>query len=180
MLGALVHAVVGQAMVSTSSGYDSERQCSSEKCIIDYCTSTSYCGDVLQVYNLCVASGINLFDTADSYGTGRLDGKSEQLLVSPSLHHSHPLQLPVTSVTVGTALVPHEWLQDAASLLLRSTAAGRSCVRPRRVLHATSACSIRTAIALCNCTAMRTTRLYRCAHRAPVLPCAPPAGQVCS
>ena len=35
-----------------------------------------------QVYNLCVSQGVNLFDTADSYGTGKLAGKSEQLLVS--------------------------------------------------------------------------------------------------
>ena len=33
-----------------------------------------------QVFNLLVSSGINLFDTADSYGTGRLNGRSEQLL----------------------------------------------------------------------------------------------------
>jgi len=32
------------------------------------------------VFNLAVRSGINLFDTADSYGTGRLEGRSEQLL----------------------------------------------------------------------------------------------------
>ncbi len=36
----------------------------------------------LQVFNLVVSKGINFFDTADSYGTGRLNGKSEQLLVS--------------------------------------------------------------------------------------------------
>ena len=35
----------------------------------------------VQVYNLCVSQGVNLFDTADSYGTGKLAGKSEQLLV---------------------------------------------------------------------------------------------------
>lgn len=34
----------------------------------------------LQVFNLAVSRGINLFDTADSYGTGRLNGRSEQLL----------------------------------------------------------------------------------------------------
>jgi hypothetical protein len=34
-----------------------------------------------QVYNLMVSNGINFFDTADSYGTGRLNGRSELLLV---------------------------------------------------------------------------------------------------
>ncbi|XP_017973263.1 PREDICTED: pyridoxal reductase, chloroplastic isoform X2 [Theobroma cacao] len=33
-----------------------------------------------QVFNLAVENGINLFDTADSYGTGRLNGQSEKLL----------------------------------------------------------------------------------------------------
>jgi len=29
---------------------------------------------------LVVAAGVNVFDTADSYGTGALNGRSEQLL----------------------------------------------------------------------------------------------------
>lgn len=37
--------------------------------------------DQLQaVFNLCVSSGVTLFDTGDSYGTGKLNGRSEQLL----------------------------------------------------------------------------------------------------
>ncbi|KAL6127287.1 hypothetical protein ACLB2K_075328 [Fragaria x ananassa] len=36
--------------------------------------------ELQQVFNLAVDNGINLFDTADSYGTGRLNGKSEKLL----------------------------------------------------------------------------------------------------
>jgi pyridoxine 4-dehydrogenase len=32
------------------------------------------------VWNTAVAAGINLFDTADSYGTGDLNGRSEMLL----------------------------------------------------------------------------------------------------
>ncbi|CAN0922700.1 Pyridoxal reductase, chloroplastic [Linum grandiflorum] len=33
-----------------------------------------------RIFNLGVENGINLFDTADSYGTGRLNGQSEKLL----------------------------------------------------------------------------------------------------
>ncbi|XP_057950781.1 pyridoxal reductase, chloroplastic isoform X2 [Malania oleifera] len=33
-----------------------------------------------KTFNLAVENGINLFDTADSYGTGRLNGRSEKLL----------------------------------------------------------------------------------------------------
>jgi pyridoxine 4-dehydrogenase len=36
--------------------------------------------ELQQVFDLVVSSGINLFDTADSYGTGKLNGRSEQLL----------------------------------------------------------------------------------------------------
>ncbi|MBD2300917.1 aldo/keto reductase [Nostoc sp. FACHB-190] len=32
------------------------------------------------VFNLCVSNGVTLFDTGDSYGTGRLNGRSELLL----------------------------------------------------------------------------------------------------
>ncbi|KAF8364531.1 hypothetical protein HHK36_033503 [Tetracentron sinense] len=37
-------------------------------------------GDLQQTFDLAVRNGINLFDTADSYGTGRLNGQSERLL----------------------------------------------------------------------------------------------------
>lgn len=33
-----------------------------------------------QTFKIAVDNGINLFDTADSYGTGRLNGQSEKLL----------------------------------------------------------------------------------------------------
>ena len=36
--------------------------------------------ELQEVFNLVVSSGINVFDTADSYGTGKLNGRSEQLL----------------------------------------------------------------------------------------------------
>ncbi|CAK9158225.1 unnamed protein product [Ilex paraguariensis] len=36
--------------------------------------------ELQEVFNLAVENGINLFDTADSYGTGRLNGQSEKLL----------------------------------------------------------------------------------------------------
>lgn len=36
--------------------------------------------ELQQVFNLAISKGINLFDTADSYGTGKLNGRSEILL----------------------------------------------------------------------------------------------------
>jgi pyridoxine 4-dehydrogenase len=36
--------------------------------------------ELKRVFDLAISKGVNLFDTADSYGTGRLNGKSELLL----------------------------------------------------------------------------------------------------
>jgi len=36
--------------------------------------------ELQEVFNLCLSRGVNLFDTADSYGTGALNGRSEKLL----------------------------------------------------------------------------------------------------
>lgn len=36
--------------------------------------------ELQRTFNLAVDNGINLFDTADSYGTGKLNGQSEKLL----------------------------------------------------------------------------------------------------
>lgn len=36
--------------------------------------------ELQQVFNVAVDKGINLFDTADSYGTGKFNGRSELLL----------------------------------------------------------------------------------------------------
>ena len=36
--------------------------------------------ELQEVFNLCVSNGVTLFDTGDSYGTGKLNGQSEKLL----------------------------------------------------------------------------------------------------
>lgn len=36
--------------------------------------------ELQQTFNLAVENGIYLFDTADSYGTGKFNGQSEKLL----------------------------------------------------------------------------------------------------
>jgi diketogulonate reductase-like aldo/keto reductase len=36
--------------------------------------------ELQEVFNFAVENGVNIFDTADSYGTGRLNGRSELLL----------------------------------------------------------------------------------------------------
>jgi pyridoxine 4-dehydrogenase len=36
--------------------------------------------ELQECFNLALKNGINIFDTADSYGTGKLNGQSERLL----------------------------------------------------------------------------------------------------
>ncbi len=36
--------------------------------------------ELQEVFNFCVSNGVTLFDTGDSYGTGKLNGQSEKLL----------------------------------------------------------------------------------------------------
>lgn len=52
--------------------------------------------ELQQVFNLAVENGINLFDTADSYGTGKLNGQSERLLgkfISDVSGKKNPMEL---------------------------------------------------------------------------------------
>ena len=61
---------------------------------------------VLQVFNFVVGKGINLFDTADSYGTGRLNGQSEKLL------GRFTAQLPQRQqerMAIATKIAPYPW-----------------------------------------------------------------------
>ncbi|GAB4823494.1 hypothetical protein N2152v2_010540 [Parachlorella kessleri] len=64
--------------------------------------------ELQEVFNLVVSSGINLFDTADSYGTGRLNGRSEQLL--GQFIEEYPGSGRVrNNVRVATKLAPYPW-----------------------------------------------------------------------
>lgn len=58
------------------------------------------------VFNYCVENGVTLFDTGDSYGTGRLKGRSESLLgqFSQAYQGDHRNQ-----ICVGTKLAPYPW-----------------------------------------------------------------------
>jgi pyridoxine 4-dehydrogenase len=58
------------------------------------------------VFNLCVNNGVTLFDTGDSYGTGRLNGQSEKLLgqFAKAYEGSHQ-----TQICIATKLAPYPW-----------------------------------------------------------------------
>jgi pyridoxine 4-dehydrogenase len=58
------------------------------------------------VFNLCVNSGVTLFDTGDSYGTGRLNGQSEKLLGQFSEAYRGANQ---DQICIATKLAPYPW-----------------------------------------------------------------------
>lgn len=63
--------------------------------------------DQLQaVFNLCVSKGVTLFDTGDSYGTGRLNGRSEQLLGRFSREYQG---LGKDNICIATKLAAYPW-----------------------------------------------------------------------
>lgn len=56
--------------------------------------------ELQQIFNLAVESGVNLFDTADSYGTGRLNGQSEKLLGKFIREYLGHFLLPIFSLLI--------------------------------------------------------------------------------
>jgi pyridoxine 4-dehydrogenase len=62
--------------------------------------------DLQAVFDLCVSSGVTLFDTGDSYGTGRLNGRSETLLGRFARSYAGKNQL---DICIATKLAPYPW-----------------------------------------------------------------------
>ncbi|KAJ6969578.1 pyridoxal reductase [Populus alba x Populus x berolinensis] len=63
--------------------------------------------DLQQTFNLAVENGINLFDTADSYGTGRLNGQSEKLL--GKFIQEFPGQQMRNDIVIATKFAAYPW-----------------------------------------------------------------------
>lgn len=71
--------------------------------------------DQLQaVFNLCVSNGVTLFDTGDSYGTGKLNGRSEQLLGQFSKDYSGSNQ---NNICIATKLAAYPWRLTRQSMV---------------------------------------------------------------
>lgn len=71
--------------------------------------------DQLQaVFNLCVSKGVTLFDTGDSYGTGRLNGRSEQLLGRFSREYLGPNK---DDICIATKLAAYPWRLTRKSMI---------------------------------------------------------------
>ncbi|KAF2574193.1 hypothetical protein F2Q70_00004823 [Brassica cretica] len=61
-----------------------------------------------QAFELALENGINLFDTADSYGTGRLNGQSERLL-GQFIKQSQALKGKQSEVVIATKFAAYPW-----------------------------------------------------------------------
>ena len=59
-----------------------------------------------EVFNLCVSNGVTLFDTGDSYGTGKLNGRSEMLLGKFTSEYRGANQ---ENICLATKLAPYPW-----------------------------------------------------------------------
>lgn len=66
------------------------------------------------VFNLCVSNGVTLFDTGDSYGTGRLNGRSELLLGKFSQEYQGVNQ---ENICIATKLAAYPWRWTRQSMI---------------------------------------------------------------
>ncbi|XP_074380586.1 pyridoxal reductase, chloroplastic isoform X3 [Apium graveolens] len=64
--------------------------------------------ELQEVFNLAVENGVNLFDTADSYGTGKLSGQSEKLLGKFIREFRGQKQL-AEDVVIATKFAAYPW-----------------------------------------------------------------------
>jgi pyridoxine 4-dehydrogenase len=65
-------------------------------------------------FNLCVSNGVTLFDTGDSYGTGKLNGRSEQLLGQFSEQYQGANK---ESICIATKLAAYPWRLTRKSMI---------------------------------------------------------------
>jgi pyridoxine 4-dehydrogenase len=67
-----------------------------------------------EVFNLCVSNGVTLFDTGDSYGTGRLNGRSELLL---GRFNREYVGLGKDNICIATKLAAYPWRWTRQSMV---------------------------------------------------------------
>ncbi len=74
------------------------------------------------VFDLCVSNGVSLFDTGDSYGTGRLNGRSELLLGQFSEQYSGPGK---NQICIATKLAAYPWRLTRRSMVSAGQASAK-------------------------------------------------------
>jgi pyridoxine 4-dehydrogenase len=83
---------------------------------------TSMDNDLQTVFNLCVSNGVTLFDTGDSYGTGKLNGRSEQLLGQFSQTYQGANQ---NNICIATKLAAYPWRLTSRSIVSAAKASAQ-------------------------------------------------------
>ncbi len=76
-------------------------------------------GELQEVFNFCVKNGVTLFDTGDSYGTGKLKGQSEKLLGKFSREYAGDNQ---DNICLATKLAPYPWRLTRKSMVAAGNA----------------------------------------------------------
>lgn len=75
-----------------------------------------------EVFNLCVSNGVTLFDTGDSYGTGKLNGRSESLLGQFSREYSG---INSEQICIATKLAAYPWRLTRNSMISAGKASAK-------------------------------------------------------
>ncbi len=83
--------------------------------------------DLQAVFNHCVDEGMTLFDSGDSYGTGKLQGRSETLLGQFAQAYTGVHQ---EQIQLATKLAPYPWRLTAGSLVKAGMASAERLGRP--------------------------------------------------
>lgn len=79
------------------------------------------------VFDYCVRQGVTLFDTGDSYGTGRLNGRSEQLLGQFAQAYTGSNQ---NKICMATKLAAYPWRLTRRSMVAACNASAKRLKRP--------------------------------------------------
>jgi len=80
-----------------------------------------------QVFNFCVDNGVTLFDTGDSYGTGKLKGRSEQLLGQFTREYQGEEK---TNICIATKLAAYPWRLTRQSMIAACDASAERLGKP--------------------------------------------------
>ena len=75
-----------------------------------------------KVFNLCVENGVTLFDTGDSYGTGKLKGRSEILLGKFTQEYQGQNK---SQICLATKLAPYPWRLTRNSMVQAGLASAK-------------------------------------------------------
>ncbi len=77
--------------------------------------------DLQEVFNLCVSNGVTLFDTGDSYGTGKLKGQSEKLLGRFTKEYDGVNK---DDICLATKLAAYPWRLNRGAMVAAGIASG--------------------------------------------------------